>query len=52
VQFEAPGPYHKPLRGTAPLVVSAPPPASCIAMAIQPDLDGQTFLDSLHLGKK
>ena len=56
IQFEAPGPYNKPLRGTARIYASANPPAAFIALAVQmdgkPDPNAQKFFDSLHLGKK
>jgi hypothetical protein len=56
VQFEAPGPYNKPLRGIARVFAAAPPPRSYLVMALQmdgkPDPNAQKFLDSLHLGSK
>lgn len=56
VQFEAPGPYNKPLRGVARVFAAAEPPSSYVLMALQmdgkPDPNAQKFLDSLHLGKK
>jgi hypothetical protein len=56
VQFEAPGPYNKPLRGIARVYAAAQPPSSYLVMALQmdgkPDPNAQKFLDSLHLGSK
>lgn len=56
VEFEGPGPYNKPLHGTARVFAVAKPPSSYLLITVQmdgkQDPNARKFLDSVHLGDK
>lgn len=56
MEFEGPGPYAKPLHGTARVFAVAKPPSSYLLITVQmdgkPDPNARKFLDSVHLADK